>query len=74
MEQIFEYIMNNQAFAGVVIGVSLTLNIIIGLKPVVMYIVKKTKTDKDDKAAEKIYKLLDGLSEKAKQKLLDKIT
>lgn len=55
----------------VTVIVSVILNVIILLKPVVLFLVKKTETQTDDKIAETIYGLLDKLSPEAKQKLMD---
>lgn len=52
---------------------SLIFNVLLGLKPVIMFIVKKTSTPKDDAIAEKVFGLIDKMSDSAKQKLLDKI-
>ena len=53
--------------------VSLILNTLLGLKPVIMFIVKKTKTTKDDELVEKIFSLLDKLPDKKKEEILEKI-
>lgn len=53
--------------------VSLILNTLLGLKPVIMFIVKKTKTTKDDELVEKIFSLLDKLPDKRKEEILEKI-
>lgn len=55
----------------VTVIVSVILNVVILLKPVVLFLVKKTETQTDDKIAETIYGLLDKLSPEAKKKLLD---
>lgn len=52
---------------------SLVLNALLGLRPVIMYVVKRTKTPKDDLIAEKVFKMIDKMSDSAKQKILDKI-
>lgn len=55
----------------VTVIVSVILNVVILLKPVVLFLVKKTETQTDDKIVETIYGLLDKLSPEAKQKLID---
>ena len=55
----------------VTVIVSVILNVVILLKPVVLFLVKKTETQTDDKIVETIYGLLDKLSPEAKKKLLD---
>lgn len=55
----------------VTVIVSVILNVVILLKPVVLFLVKKTETQTDDKIAETIYELLDKLSPEAKKKLMD---
>lgn len=55
----------------VTVIVSVILNVVILLKPVVLFLVKKTETQTDDKIAETIYGLLDKLSPEAKKKLMD---
>ena len=57
----------------IILIASLILNALLGLKPVIMFVVKRTKTSKDDLIAEKVFKLIDRMSDSAKQKLLDKI-
>ena len=57
----------------IILVASLILNALLGLKPVIMFVVKRTKTPKDDLIAEKVFKLIDRMSDSAKQKLLDKI-
>ena len=57
----------------IILIASLILNALLGLKPVIMIVVKRTKTPKDDLIAEKVFKLIDRMSDSAKQKLLDKI-
>ena len=57
----------------IILIASLILNALLGLKPVIMFVAKRTKTPKDDLIAEKVFKLIDRMSDSAKQKLLDKI-
>ena len=57
----------------IILIASLILNALLGLKPVIMFVVKRTKTRRDDLIAEKVFKLMDRMSDSAKQKLLDKI-
>ena len=57
----------------IILIASLILNVLLGLKSVIMFVVKRTKTPKDDLIAEKVFKLIDRMSDSAKQKLLDKI-
>ena len=57
----------------IILIASLILNALLGLKSVIMFVVKKTKTPKDDLIAEKVFKLIDRMSDSAKQKFLDKI-
>lgn len=57
----------------IILIASLILNALLGLRPVIMYVVKRTKTPKDDLIAKKIFKMIDEMSDSAKQKLLDKI-
>lgn len=57
----------------IILIASLILNALLGLKPVIMHVVKRTKTPKDDLIAEKVFKLIDKMSDSAKQKILDKI-
>ncbi len=57
----------------VLIGLSVALNVILGLKPVVLWAVKKTKTTKDDEIVEKIYSLLSKVPEDKQKEILDKI-
>ena len=57
----------------IILIASLILNALVGLKAVIMFVVKRTKTPKDDLIAEKVFKLIDRMSDSAKQKLLDKI-
>ena len=57
----------------IILIASLILNVLLGLKSVIMFVVKRTKTPKDDLIAEKVFKLIDKMSDSAKQKLLDKI-
>ena len=55
----------------VTVIVSVILNAVILLKPVVLFLLKKTETQTDDKIVETIYGLLDNLSPEAKKKLID---
>lgn len=68
-----EFIQNNETFSQALIVVSLFLNVLIGLKPVIGYIVKKTKTQKDDELFEKVFSLVDKMDDVTKERLLDKI-
>ena len=68
-----EFIQNNETLSQVLIVVSLLLNALIGLKPVIGYIVKKTKTQKDDEIFDKVFGLINKMDDETKQKLLDQI-
>lgn len=68
-----EFIQNNQVLSECLIAVSLLLNALIALKPVLAYIVKRTKTIKDDMLFDKVFSLIDKMSEETKQKLLERI-
>lgn len=68
-----EFIQSNETLSQVLIAVSLLLNVLIGLKPVIRFIVKKTKTQKDDELFDRVFSLIDKMSEEAKQRLLDHI-
>ena len=68
-----EFIQNNETLSQVLIVVSLLLNALIGLKPVIGYIVKKTKTQKDDEIFDKVFGLINKMNDETKQKLLDQI-
>lgn len=68
-----EFIQNNETLSQVLIVVSLLLNALIGLKPVIGFIVKKTKTQKDDELFEKVFSLISKMDDTTKERLLDKI-
>lgn len=68
-----EFIQNNETLSQVLIVVSLLLNALIGLKPVIGYIVKKTKTQKDDEIFDKVFGLINKMNDETKQRLLDQI-
>ena len=68
-----EFIQNNQTLSECLIAVSLLLNALIALKPVLAYIVKRTKSTKDDMLFDKVFSLIDKMSEETKQKLLERI-
>ncbi len=68
-----EFIQNNETLSQVLIVVSLLLNVLIGLKPVIGYIVKKTKTQKDDEIFDKVFGLINKMNDETKQRLLDQI-
>lgn len=68
-----EFIQNNETLSQVLIVVSLLLNALIGLKPVIGYIVKKTKTQKDDELFEKVFSLISKMDDTTRERLLDKI-
>ena len=68
-----EFIQNNETLSQVLIVVSLLLNALIGLKPVIGFIVKKTKTQKDDEIFDKVFGLINKMNDETKQKLLDQI-
>ena len=68
-----EFIQNNETLSQVLIVVSLLLNALIGLKPVIGYIIKKTKTQKDDEIFDKVFGLINKMNDETKQKLLDQI-
>lgn len=68
-----EFIQNNETLSQVLIVVSLLLNALIGLKPVIGFIVKKTKTQKDDEIFDKVFGLINKMNDETKQRLLDQI-
>ena len=68
-----EFIQNNETLSQVLIVVSLLLNALIGLKPVIGYIIKKTKTQKDDEIFDKVFGLINKMNDETKQRLLDQI-
>ena len=68
-----EFIQNNETLSQVLIVVSLLLNALIGLRPVIGYIVKKTKTQKDDEIFDKVFGLINKMNDETKQRLLDQI-
>ena len=68
-----EFIQNNETLSQVLIVISLLLNALIGLKPVIGYIVKKTKTQKDDEIFDKVFGLINKMNDETKQRLLDQI-
>lgn len=68
-----EFIQENQVLSTIFIAVSLALNAVIALKPVLAYIIKKTKNTTDDEIFEKVFGLIDKMSDETKQKLLDQI-
>ena len=68
-----EFIQNNETLSQVLIVVSLLLNALIGLKPVIGFIVKKTKIQKDDEIFDKVFGLINKMNDETKQRLLDQI-
>lgn len=52
---------------------SLVFNVLLGLRPVLTWLVKKTKTTKDDELLEHVYKLIDEMSEQTRERLLNRI-
>ena len=68
-----EFIQNNETLSQVLIVVSLLLNALIGLKPVIGFIVKRTKTQKDDEIFDKVFGLINKMNDETKQRLLDQI-
>lgn len=68
-----EFIQNNETLSQVLIVVSLLLNALIGLKPVIGFIVKKTKTQKDDELFEKVFSMISKMDDTTRERLLDKI-
>lgn len=68
-----EFIQNNETLSQVLIVISLLLNALIGLKPVIGFIVKKTKTQKDDEIFDKVFGLINKMNDETKQRLLDQI-
>ncbi len=68
-----DFIQNNETLSQVLIVVSLLLNALIGLKPVFGFIVKKTKTQKDDEIFDKVFGLINKMNDETKQRLLDQI-
>lgn len=68
-----EFIQNNETLSQVLIVISLLLNALIGLKPAIGFIVKKTKTQKDDEIFDKVFGLINKMNDETKQRLLDQI-
>lgn len=68
-----EFIQNNETLSQVLIAVSLLLNVLIGLKPVIRFIVRKTRTQKDDEFFDRVFSLIDKMNDEAKQRILDYI-
>lgn len=68
-----EFIQNNETLSQVLIVVSLLLNALIGLKPVIGFIVKKTRTQKDDEFFEKVFSMISKMDDTTRERLLDKI-
>lgn len=68
-----EFIQSNETLSTILIVVSLLFNVVLALKPVFAFIVKKTKTTTDDEIFEKVFGLIDKMSDETKQKLLDQI-
>ena len=68
-----EFIQSNETLSTVLIVVSLLFNVVLALKPALAFIVKKTKTTTDDEVFEKVFGLIDKMSDETKKKLLDQI-
>lgn len=70
---LLQFAIDNPTFSTVVTVIAFLYVILTGLKPVIMYIVKKTETETDDMIVDRVYAVFDSLSEENKTRLKNRI-